>query len=670
MSPVVPRYNTPMSESGFPQFPSTPKLPERTERFGGNEEPRARITRLPRDLADIRAVAKIRGEVIERRLDARTQEHIVRVRTDRGEVEVRLPPEQHPPERGAQVELEIQPNRDPARPPEQAIVRPVEERHAERPPTVQPERQATTPVNVEVGTQPSPRVTLDPPQVQTDAAPRTGPITGDIIRLIPLSPQDAKDILQPPLPEIITESVIEPAVFKAQVIVQNVQINAELIPSPLGERVRVRGALVGALENPLTPTLSPGGEGAVFATSYAETKSLTATQIKLALPPIKNLTPEQIFNPKPVQTNLSLVAPKLEALQLKILHPALITGPATEPQTPPPAQFIDAKIEKITQAQVQLIDPKNIQKIVKAETPETKPLILHDQKPGTLTGIITGATAENLPVLGLFLPQTGEVQNFAIQTAAEALPPGTQLQITPQAHAAISTGAAAALPPFSYYLTPEAWPMMEDLYQTLARSAPATAQAFSNILPNPANPAQLTPAALFFIAAVRGGELNGWLGEKALDALRRDGKGGLLSRITQEGGLLSRLGAEPVSQDWRAVTLPMFHEGEIQKIALYYKHGHESGGDQQQGKQTRFIFDLKLDNMGKVQLDGLFRPGRLDLALRTETPFSQPVQADMRQTYAAALRQMQVTGELSFQNNAEQWVTIQVDDEEHFGVEA
>ena len=81
--------------------------------------------------------------------------------------------------------------------------------------------------------------------------------------------------------------------------------------------------------------------------------------------------------------------------------------------------------------------------------------------------------------------------------------------------------------------------------------------------------------------------------------------------------------------------------------------------------------------MGKVQLDGLFRPtqstsdtGRLDLVVRTENTFAQSTQSEMRRIYAKALRNTQITGELSFQNNPESWVTIQAEESNTLGLNA
>ncbi|MCK5285443.1 MAG: hypothetical protein KAJ86_07660 [Alphaproteobacteria bacterium] len=674
-----------MSKSGFPQFPSTPKLPEHRERFEKNhEEQRVRITKVPRNIDNIRKAAKIRGEVIEQRLDTRTKEHVVIIRTEHGEIEVRLPQEQRPPTSGSHVEIQIQPHREQAQQAEYAIIRQVERRPVEHYTESAPKqydtqpainsdiRKTSTPVNIEIGTQPQSRVTLDtlPPAMHTNTIPRTTPAAGDIIRLIPLSPQENIIAIPTTLPDMIISSIIKPTIFQTKLIAQEIE-NIKLTNTINIQQQPSRSTIQTSLENTALYILPEQNNPLAI-----NENTQSPVHIKLLLPSIKEMTAEQIFNPKHSHNSPTLVTPQLTYQQLTGINPALITNGNTQPQiqtlSKPIEQFIDIKIEKIESPQVQIIDPKNIKNTIKLNALNTKPLILHNQKPSTITGLITSTTQNNLPILSLFIPQNGEIHNFSFQMPAENLPIGTQLQITPQMQANINTNTIAILPPFSLYITPEIWPLMEELYQTLARTDSVTAQAFSNILPSPANnPTQLTPAALFFIAAMRGGELNGWLGDKAIEALRRDGKGSLLNRLNIEGSHIARLNSEPVSQDWRALNLPIFHDGEIQKIALYYKHEYrDSSNEQTQGKSTRFIFNLKLDAMGNVQLDGLFYQERLDIILRTETQLSQTMQSDMRQTYAYALKQTQVTGELSFQNQPDQWVTIQIDDKENFMISA
>ena len=126
------------------------------------------------------------------------------------------------------------------------------------------------------------------------------------------------------------------------------------------------------------------------------------------------------------------------------------------------------------------------------------------------------------------------------------------------------------------------------------------------------------------------------------------------------------------------MNIPLFWEGDIQKIALHYRHdsGHsQDESDQSGNKGTRFIFDLNLDAMGKVQLDGFFRPvsengPRLDIILRTEERFSAAMQAEMRRVYMDAIKPSQVGGELSFQDGIDAWVMIDAADARELGVNA
>jgi len=118
-------------------------------------------------------------------------------------------------------------------------------------------------------------------------------------------------------------------------------------------------------------------------------------------------------------------------------------------------------------------------------------------------------------------------------------------------------------------------------------------------------------------------------------------------------------------------------DGDIQKIALHYKHDSAGGDDDaiEGNKGTRFVFDLNLDVMGKVQLDGFFRPvssdgPRLDIVLRTEERFSSAMQQEMRRLYMDAIKPSQVGGELSFQDGMDAWVMIDAEDAGALGVSA
>ena len=303
-------------------------------------------------------------------------------------------------------------------------------------------------------------------------------------------------------------------------------------------------------------------------------------------------------------------------------------------------------------------------------------VILTQARPATLTAQVTGFTPQNLPLVTLQWPGAPLPQSFVLQFNAGNLQLGSQIQLQPQnlTPAAPQNLQTGALPSLSNFLQSGQWPALEEVYQSLLQASPAAAQTMARMLPSPAIPAQLGPAALFFIAAVRAGDITSWMGERKTDLLQRLGKGALTNRLSQDISNLGRAGAEGTgsSSEWRATPLPLFWEGEIHKMALYVKQDSGNAGDGSETadkRQTRFIFDLTLSRMGEVQLDGLLRGKRLDLVVRTQNAFSASMQQALRQGYAKALSDTDIYGELSFQGDPRYWVRV-LKGKEALGVEA
>lgn len=261
---------------------------------------------------------------------------------------------------------------------------------------------------------------------------------------------------------------------------------------------------------------------------------------------------------------------------------------------------------------------------------------------------------------------------FLMHTALPAsAPSGASLTITPQTQTSgapesinlpnipSGTPALPILAPILFNAQP--WDTLNALHQTLQQAAPQSAAMLASATPNTGNLSQMMPAALFFISAIKGGDIQNWMSEKTVEILKKAGKGKALAQFTHESSALSRLASEP-SGDWRTHALPLYHDGTFHKILLHARQDAPSDDqDNPKGKLTRFIFDLSLHHIGPVQLDGLFKGNRLDVILRTEQHFSQNMQAHMRRLYKGALDQTQINGDLSFQNRADSWVTIQED---------
>ncbi|MBX2833770.1 MAG: hypothetical protein KTR28_02245, partial [Micavibrio sp.] len=357
----------------------------------------------------------------------------------------------------------------------------------------------------------------------------------------------------------------------------------------------------------------------------------------------------------------------------KLITPPTTEGLLTTESTPlfAPLKTMDVRINGIT-------PPKMVVKNIAQSQAQNQ--ILGNFKAGQIEGVVTGLSEAKLPQLSLFLPQTGETAMFDLQKPAlDGVTIGARLQVTPQNSGLSALSAPSSSPdlmPLPALTAPSSsWPILDEVQQTLAHIVPQAAAAMANTVPSPASPAQMMPAMMFFISAVRGGDLQSWLGEKSVEALSKSSKG-LLERLSGESSTLSRVASDSAQGDWRIFNIPIMYQEQIQKMALYYRHEDSEDTDAPKGaKGTRFVFDLALDNMGAVQVDGLFRPissdgKRLDLVVRTETPFSKATRAEMRRVYTLALRHTEVGGELSFQNQSSQWVSVGIAPDAGLGVNA
>ncbi|MCD8497772.1 MAG: hypothetical protein LRZ85_06640 [Alphaproteobacteria bacterium] len=387
------------------------------------------------------------------------------------------------------------------------------------------------------------------------------------------------------------------------------------------------------------------------------------TETQPSAPQLLELVKTTLLPTLPSQTTLPTLSLQVASLQTP---PPLFTAPETDTKPSPAFAFTPP----VTEGAAKLFTPKLSILSGKAETAPDKII-------AKVSGILP---KQDLPVVTLSMITAPSAPTeipplYILHTPALSLLPGAELILTPETSVSVPGTTSAAslsappsiqsltttfLPPYPYpALAPGVWPVMDEIYQNLALAAPQAAQSLINMTPSPASPGQIAPAALFFVAAIRSGDLQSWLGDKALETLKSTGKGGLLSRLTQEGGLLNRLSSEPVSQDWRALPLPMAWQNEIQKTSIYFRHEEDDSADEAKGsKGTRFIMDLSLTRLGPVQLDGLFRDKGFDVILRTAEPFTAAARQTMRALFHGALEVEGLTGDLSFQNKPGQWVRI------------
>ena len=151
---------------------------------------------------------------------------------------------------------------------------------------------------------------------------------------------------------------------------------------------------------------------------------------------------------------------------------------------------------------------------------------------------------------------------------------------------------------------------------------------------------RLSSAILFFLQALKGGALDGWLGGQAIEGLERLGRGDLASRLMREFTQLSRL-SEASSGEWRFFPIPLYDGSELHQLRLFIRgRDPRNGGPAGSGdddKATRFVVDLEHSRLGPLQLDGLVRERRFDLVMRSRKPLSEAMQRDIIGIYDEAI---------------------------------
>ncbi len=346
---------------------------------------------------------------------------------------------------------------------------------------------------------------------------------------------------------------------------------------------------------------------------------------------------------------------------------------------PPQVQFTDDVSSKIQSANNLHFTPVQSEANSKNELFSST---IFSSRVGLASAVVEGFTqTHNLPVLRMLSPKSMSERLYALDVPVQGLPMGCQLECeinllhTNIEKSVATTGAPDKPMPVmsaSQFLMPGNWPVMEEIQQGLVQVSAQTAQAFNASLPSASAPAQLGASILFFVAAMHSGDIQSWFGEKAIDALKRSGKGSLLGKVSNELSGLSQINKEKVSGEWRALSIPLIWQNDVHKLVIYTNRGDSDTSDEDdnvgKGRKTRFVVDLSLSHIGPLQLDGLFSgssgdasgetTGRLDLVLRTEQGFSKAMKQQMRGAYKNALDKTHITGELSFQDHTLDWVRI------------
>jgi hypothetical protein len=221
--------------------------------------------------------------------------------------------------------------------------------------------------------------------------------------------------------------------------------------------------------------------------------------------------------------------------------------------------------------------------------------------------------------------------------------------------ASLPTPAALVNPAVPTLALAREWPALREAMTALAQAEPNGAAARVLDAAVPRLGPHLAPALALAMGALREGNLKSWIGDTPTDALAKAGRADLAGRLGEEFGRLARM-AEPPSQqqDWRTYLLP-FHDGQqLHQIQLFTRQHQPNGSEAESDEITaRFVFDIELTRLGRMQLDGLAGEKRFDLMVRSRTPLTEEMRRHITLLFGAARDEGGFQGEVGFQTVAE-----------------
>jgi hypothetical protein len=322
--------------------------------------------------------------------------------------------------------------------------------------------------------------------------------------------------------------------------------------------------------------------------------------------------------------------------------PALKAGTAVEVRIvalpPPPQQQAASPSPAQPSASLPPASPPNLPPAAASPAP-------------TLAATVAGTTNTGQPIV------TTDRGVMVLNTRTP-LAPGTQVAI------GLPPVRPAPAEPFDP-LRGRDWPALRETLEVLAKADPAGTRTLANAILPQATP-RLAVALLAFAGQVKKGDARAWLGDEAAKALEALGRTDLLEKLEDDFKQLARQAAEALPGDWKAYSIPFSDGTELHRILMHVRQPNpdevdEDGknGEGHGAQANRFLIDLTLSRIGDLQLDGLVRPRRFDLILRTHMPLPPDMRHEIGQLFHNSVETLGMVGTVSFQAGTQGWVAVQ-----------
>jgi hypothetical protein len=169
-------------------------------------------------------------------------------------------------------------------------------------------------------------------------------------------------------------------------------------------------------------------------------------------------------------------------------------------------------------------------------------------------------------------------------------------------------------------------------------------------IPKPDN--KMTAKMLFFLQALKGASIKNWLGIDNSIFLEKTNPD-LFKQLDEDFLILSRNLIEPGTNEWRTTIIPIMNGLGLDHFQFHTQDQSFHKENHADKKGARFIIDLELSHLGRIQIDGLTRKTNknFDLIIRSERDLGNQIKKQINTIYLNFSKIMTFSGQISFQVN-------------------
>ena len=163
------------------------------------------------------------------------------------------------------------------------------------------------------------------------------------------------------------------------------------------------------------------------------------------------------------------------------------------------------------------------------------------------------------------------------------------------------------------------------------------------------------------VTAVRSGDPRAWLGAAPCADLARR-RPDLLAALTRDLDEVAPAAEGAAGEDWVAIGVPLLVGAQVEPIRLLFRDGSSGRSAQRPGADRRFLVDLTLSRLGRVQIDMLIHGqlAMLDVVVRSDQPFAPAARDHIRALVRDAVGSVDLVGSIDFQSAPARFIEVTV----------